>query len=130
MNTGDPKLDARSKRRLLGVNPKLAALISLFAEHPDHGIAFIVTEGVRSLERQKELVAAGASRTLNSKHLTGRAVDIAIYVGSELKWTTHLYQKFGKAFKLFAESRGVGIVWGGDWRTFKDYVHFELKDSE
>lgn len=128
MNTGDPRLDARSKRRLIGVHHKLVKLLEDFAKQTD--IKFIVTEGVRTLGRQKELVAAGASRTMNSKHLSGRAVDIAIYVGDELKWTTHLYQTFGKALMAYAKAHGVGIVWGGNWKTFKDYVHFQLASGE
>lgn len=128
MNTGDPRLDARSKRRLLGVNPKLTKLLQDFAAHTD--MKFIVVEGVRSLERQKELVQAGASRTLNSKHLTGRAVDLAVILGGELRWDWPLYRKLGEALKAFAANNGVWIVWGGDWVRFRDGPHFELKDSE
>ena len=87
---------------------------------------FIVTEGIRSKERQAELVRKGASQTMNSRHLTGHAVDLACVVGTEVRWDWPLYNKLGAHVKAVAAELGVPIVWGGDWVSFKDGPHFEL----
>jgi peptidoglycan L-alanyl-D-glutamate endopeptidase CwlK len=88
---------------------------------------FIVIEGLRSEARQRELVRSGASRTMNSRHLTGHAVDL-LPIGpdgrAEFAWP--LYHKMAPAVKAAAEKEGVPIVWGGDWTSFKDGPHFEL----
>ena len=88
-------------------------------------VDFRVLEGVRTLARQKALVAAGASRTLNSRHLTGHAVDLGALVGGRIAWDWPLYARIAAAMKQAAEELAVPIVWGGDWR-FKDGPHFEL----
>lgn len=87
---------------------------------------FIVTEVLRTVERQKELVAKGASKTMKSRHLTGHAVDLAVKIGSEVRWDWPLYAALGKAVKQAADDVGVFIEWGGDWKTFKDGPHFQL----
>lgn len=89
-------------------------------------VEFFVTEGVRTYERQVELVKAGASRTLNSRHLTGHAVDLAAKVGDEVRWDWPLYHQIASAMKLAAGELNVPLAWGGDWSTFKDGPHFEL----
>lgn len=127
MNTGIEKYDQRSLARLSGVHPKLVSLIKDFAQTSTQD--FIVTEGLRTVDRQKELVQAGASRTMKSKHLTGRAVDLAVVVGTEVRWDWPLYAALGKALKAHAAAMGIGIVWGGDWKM-KDGPHFELADGE
>lgn len=90
-------------------------------------VDFIVIEGLRSIERQRQLVAMGASKTMRSRHLTGHAVDL-LPIGPSGKGEFHwpLYNKLALAVKAAAEKEGVAIVWGGDWRTFKDGPHFEL----
>jgi peptidoglycan L-alanyl-D-glutamate endopeptidase CwlK len=89
-------------------------------------VPFIVTEGVRTLERQRELVKVGASRTMDSRHLTGHAVDLAAMVGSEVRWDWPLYHHIASAMKLAAGELNVPLTWGGDWSSFKDGPHFEL----
>lgn len=89
-------------------------------------VDFVVTEGQRSVERQQELYDAGATRTLNSRHLTGHAVDVAAWVAGTVRWDWPLYGRIAEAVKEAAEELEVPIVWGGDWKTFKDGPHFEL----
>lgn len=89
-------------------------------------IDFRVLEGVRTLARQKALVAAGASRTLNSRHLTGHAVDLGALVNGRIAWDWPLYAKIAAAMKQAAEEEAVPIVWGGDWPKFRDGPHYEL----
>jgi peptidoglycan L-alanyl-D-glutamate endopeptidase CwlK len=95
---------------------------------------FIVVEGMRSRERQERLVAIGASQTLNSRHLTGHAVDLAYWLddgdgapeAGEVRWDWPLARKIAAAMKAAATEEGVVLVWGGDWKTFRDGPHFEL----
>ncbi|MNV38631.1 Peptidoglycan L-alanyl-D-glutamate endopeptidase CwlK precursor [compost metagenome] len=89
-------------------------------------VDFTVLEGLRTIERQKQLVAAKASKTMNSRHLTGHAVDLGAYVAGEVRWDWPLYHQVAAAVKQAARELGVPIEWGGDWRTFKDGPHFQL----
>lgn len=89
-------------------------------------VYFVITEGLRTVKRQAELVAKGASRTMNSKHITGRAVDVAAFPGGKLSWKWKHYVIISNAFKQAAKEMDIKIRWGGDWRTFKDGPHFEL----
>ena len=117
-------LGPRSKQRLKGVHPELVKVVERAIQITE--VDFTVLEGLRSPERQKALVEAGASQTLNSRHLTGHAVDLGAWVGDEVRWDWPLYHKIAAAMKEAARLEGVKIVWGGDWRTFKDGPHFEL----
>ena len=118
------KLSRRSLERLQKVHPDMVKVVLLAIELTE--VDFGVTEGVRTVERQRELFAKGASKTMNSRHITGHAVDLVAYVGSEVRWDWPLYHKIADAMKRAANSLNVPIVWGGDWRTFKDGPHFEL----
>ncbi|XAI95240.1 D-alanyl-D-alanine carboxypeptidase [Leptolyngbya phage Lbo-JY16] len=120
----DFKLSRRSLERMQGIHPDLAKVVMLAIQLTE--VDFGVTEGLRTIEKQREYVAKGASRTMNSRHLTGHAVDLVAYIGSEVRWDWPLYHKIADAMKRAANSLGVPIVWGGDWRTFKDGPHFEL----
>jgi peptidoglycan L-alanyl-D-glutamate endopeptidase CwlK len=120
-------LDPRSERNLEGVHPDLVAVVrralALLAEREDW-LGAVVTEGRRTTMRQAELVKAGASRTMRSRHITGHAVDLAATVGGEVRWDWPLYDTLGKVMKQAAQ--GVPIVWGGDWKSFRDGPHWEL----
>ena len=118
------KLDSKSLGKLKDVHPDLRLLVIECARITP--VYFIVTEGPRTLARQKQLVAAGASRTLNSRHLTGHAVDLAALVGGEIRWDWPLYHQIAAAMKMAAVDLCLPIEWGGDWRTFKDGPHFQL----
>lgn len=118
------QLDERSERNLSGVHEDLAKVVRRAAELAD--TPFIVTEGLRTMKRQRELVAAGASKTLRSRHLTGHAIDFAPLIGGEVTWKWPPFALVAVAFKRAAAELGVPIAWGGDWRTFKDGPHIEL----
>lgn len=117
-------LGPRSLQRLQGVHPDLVKVV----EHAikNSPVDFMVVEGLRTLARQKELVAAGASKTLNSRHLTGHAVDLAPVVAGEVRWDWPLYKTLAPVIKASAKKLGVPIEWGGDWITFKDGPHWQL----
>lgn len=118
------KFGKRSETNLRGVHADLVRVLrSAIATSP---IDFAVLEGVRSRRRQAELVKAGASRTMNSRHIDGCAVDIAPFVDGEVRWDWPLFRILAKHIKATAKAEKVTIQWGGDWRTFKDGPHFEL----
>lgn len=117
------KFDLRSIERLRGVHSKLQELMHAVRAQ---GHNFIITEGLRTLERQRQLVVAGASRTLNSRHLHGFAVDVAVRVGNTVRWDWPLYVALGSVVKETARGMNIPIVWGGDWRHFRDGPHYEL----
>lgn len=118
------KLGKRSIERLQGVHPDLVRVVERAIDLTP--VDFTVLEGLRSPERQQTLVASGASQTLNSRHITGHAVDLGAWVDNQVDWSWPLYAKIANAMKAAAKELGVSIVWGGDWRTFKDGPHFEL----
>lgn len=117
------KLSKRSLSKLEEVHPDLVRVVrhAIFLTDVD----FAVIEGLRTVERQKELVASGASQTMRSRHLTGHAVDLAAWVGG-IRWDWPLYYKIADAMKAAAQAEGVPIEWGGDWVSFKDGPHFQL----
>ena len=121
------KLSKKSLERMQGVHPDLVNVVKLAIELTE--VDFGVTEGLRTIERQRELVAKGASKTMNSRHITGHAVDLVAYVGREVRWDWPLFHKIAAAMKQAANALGVQIVWGGDWKSFPDGPHFELDRS-
>ena len=118
------RLSQRSLSRLEGVHPDLVKVVKRAIELTE--VDFMVTEGLRTRARQAELLAAGASRTMNSRHITGHAVDVAAVVGGKVRWDWPLYPKIAKAFQKAADELGIKIVWGGSWRTLRDGPHYEL----
>lgn len=117
------KLGQRSRLRLKGVHPDLVKVV----EHAINlsAVDFTVLEGLRTPERQKLLRDSGASQTLNSRHITGHAVDLGALVDGEVRWDWPLYHQIAKAMKQAAKQVGVDITWGGDWKM-RDGPHFEL----
>ncbi|MDN7933678.1 M15 family metallopeptidase [Burkholderia metallica] len=118
------KFSQRSEANLAGVNEPLVKVVRRALERSE--VDFGITEGMRTRERQRELVAAKKSQTMNSRHLTGHAVDVMAYVNGAGTWEWKYYEDIARAFKQAAAELGIPIVWGGDWKTLKDGVHFEL----
>lgn len=118
------QLGPRSKHRLKGLHPDLVKVVDRAIEITT--VDFTVLEGLRSPERQKALVDAGASQTLNSRHITGHAVDLGAWVDDEVRWDWPLYHKIAAAMKEAAKELNVAIVCGADWKRFPDGPHFEL----
>lgn len=119
------RLGKGSQVRLRGVHKDLVAVVNRAIEITQ--VDFSITEGLRTVERQRELFAAGKSKTMNSRHLTGHAVDLAaIMADGNISWDWSYYELLAKAMKDAAFEVGVDIEWGGDWEGFKDGVHFQL----
>ena len=117
-------LGQRSLSRLEGVHPDLVRVVKKAAAMSS--LDFTVLEGLRTKERQKQLLDLGATKTINSRHLTGHAVDLAPMVGGTVRWDWPLYHQLAVIVKNAAKAENVPIQWGGDWRTFKDGPHWEL----
>ena len=132
-----PKFGKRSKERLKGVDAKLQNVLNEVVKYFD----ITIIEGLRSQERQNELVAQGKSKTKFGKHVEGKAVDIAPY---PIDWNARDDFHYLGGFMLgMAASMGIKIRWGGDWNasslfkgqrttkdnSFDDLVHFEILDE-
>ena len=133
-------LGPRSISRLQDVHPDLVRVVHRAAAMSD--LDFTVLEGRRSLARQKQLMAQGATRTLNSRHLTGHAVDLAPMLDNVVRWDWSLYLKLAEIIRAAAAAEKVPVRWGGTWkllsatqgpitakilsRSFPDGPHFEL----
>ena len=125
----------RSLNNLKGVHPKLVAVMTKVLEYSEYD--FVVTEGLRSYERQVQLKNEGKSKTLKSYHLKqsdgyGHAVDVAALVPgangkSTVSWDLKYYAKINEAVQKAASELGVKITWGGSWKTFVDSPHFQIE---
>jgi peptidoglycan L-alanyl-D-glutamate endopeptidase CwlK len=125
-------LGDRSLKALVGVHPDLVRVILRAAAGPS---AFIVTDGVRTKERQAVLVASGKSRTMNSRHLPtgnppyGHAVDLAVVLpDGTVTWERQPYKYLSLQVKAAAVELGVALEWGGECFgvSFIDSPHFQL----
>ena len=116
------QLGARSLQNLSGVNPDLVAVVKRAIQITE--VDFTVIEGIRNINRQRELLKAGKSTTMNSRHLTGHAVDMVPW---PIDWgDLSRFEVMAEAMKSAAEELNIPIVWGGDWKSFYDGPHFEL----
>jgi len=118
------KLGTRSKSSLIGVHPDLVKVVERAIKITKQD--FTVIEGMRTKERQIQLVRKGASKTMNSRHLTGHAVDIVPWVNGAISWDWKYYYAIADAMDQAAKELGVDLEWGGRWRSFPDAPHHQL----
>ena len=112
------KLGKKSRERLIGVHPDLIRAVGRAIELTE--VDFTVLEGVRSKSRQEKLVASGASQTMNSRHLTGHAVDLGAFVAGQVRWDWGLYLRIAEAVRSASLGLGIPIRWGGTWGLLSD----------
>ena len=118
-------LGNKSRRRLYGVHPDLVLVVNKAIEITTQD--FTVLEGLRTLERQQQLYSTGKSKTMNSRHLTGHAVDLAPW---PITWDWEHFYPIAEAMKDASQEVGVPIEWGGDWKSFPDGPHFQLPHKD
>ena len=118
------KLGKTSMARLKGVHPDLVRVVMRAAAMTK--VPFAVVEGVRTLERQKQLLKAGATTILRSRHLTGHAVDLVPLLDGKPRWDWPLYRKLAPFMWAAARAENVPVEWGGDWKSFPDAPHWQL----
>jgi peptidoglycan L-alanyl-D-glutamate endopeptidase CwlK len=126
------QLGKKSKKKLEGVHPDLVKVVERAIEITEQD--FSVIEGIRNINRQRKLVKVGKSTTMNSRHLTGHAVDIAPWpfngdfdedgIPNIEDWDQ--YYPLEAAMKQAAEELEVDLEWGGDWKSFPDGPHYQL----
>ncbi len=110
-----PILSQTSLRNLAGVSPKLKLLVEeAIKESP---IDFRVTEGLRTMSRQKHLVEIGASKTLDSRHLTGYAVDLVPWDGGP-RWEWPLIYRLADHIRSVALTHSISLRWGAIWDIY------------
>ena len=107
------KLSTRSQEKLVGIDSELKEVVCLAITYTK--IDFGVIEGLRTEERQRALVESGASQTMKSKHLEGRAVDLMAYVGSRGCWELNVYDEIADAMKRAAIESNLAVRWGAAW---------------
>ena len=117
-------LSEKSLQRLTGVHPDLVRVVKRAIELTP--IDFRITEGLRTRERQAYLFKKGATRTMNSRHITGHAIDFVALPDGVVSWDFPLYTQISAAFQKAADELKVPIIWGGSWKSFKDGPHIEL----
>jgi len=124
----------RHVSRLAGVQPALigviyraAVLWTALTGRMDAVV--IITEGIRSRERQHELVRLGKSQTMNSYHLVGKAIDVALAFdeGETVTWDFEVYRDFNECVQQACDEFSVVVTWGGEWETLRDGPHFQLE---
>lgn len=126
---------ARSLKNMAGIHPDMRRVLDRALK--DSPIDFVVIEGLRTKERQKQLVAAGASTTMNSRHITGHAVDICPLldldkdgkIETEEMFSWPLMAKLNAHIAAAAAAEKVPLTWGGLWKSFPDAPHYELDRS-
>lgn len=118
------KFSQRSLDNLTGINPDLRKVVDRALQLTT--VDFGITEGLRDKATQEKYVARGASQTMNSRHLTGHAVDVVAYINGKVTWDWKYYEEISKAFKQASQELNIPIIWGGDWKSLKDGPHFEL----
>jgi peptidoglycan LD-endopeptidase CwlK len=130
---------AASLKELKGVHPDLVAVVERAIAISSQD--FAVHDGIRSVAEQQKLVSSGASQTMDSRHISGHAVDLVPYVNGKLRWEWPPICVIADAVRVAANERGTPLRWGGAWnvaaayvarrrkmglRAFTDGPHFEL----
>jgi len=105
------------------LHPDLIALLNYVSEN--YSLKFVIVDSIRSLDEQQILLDGGATHSLDSKHLEGKAVDIVPYFDYSNRYDTGLFKQLAVNFKEAASSLNISIIWGGDWDE-PEYQHYEL----
>ena len=108
-------LSQRSLDKLAGVDQRLADVVKRAIQITT--VDFGVTCGLRTQAEQQRLVDTGASQTLDSNHVKGKAVDLVAYVGNRASWELNLYDDIALAMKVAARELKVPIRWGAAWNV-------------
>lgn len=119
------RLGKSSREKLAGVHPDLIRVLTRYLTQTG-AVDVRVTEGVRTLARQRQLVKAGASQTLKSRHLTGHAFDVCGWIAGAPDYSWPVMYRIAEGMKAAAKAEGVALEWGGDWKSFKDGPHWQL----
>lgn len=119
-------LNSRSLKALVGVHPDLVAVAKLAHDMAiGKKLDFWITEGLRSVDRQKQLVAKGASATMRSRHITGDAFDFVPIIGGEPCWKWPAFWPLVDLFEKAGAKLDIGVECGARWERFPDGPHVQ-----
>lgn len=107
------KLSKKSLSKLDGVEEDIITLaeFAISVSSVDFGIS----EGLRSVTRQKELVEQKRSQTMKSLHLEGKALDVFAYINGEVVWELSVYDDIADAFAMASRAKDIPCMWGAAW---------------
>ena len=108
-------LSQKSLDKLSGVKTSLVDVVKAAIDYTT--VDFGVTCGLRTVEEQRKLFESGASQTMNSKHITGDAVDLMAYIDGRGSWELNLYDDVANAVRTAAKEHGIKVRWGGAWNV-------------
>lgn len=123
-------LDSRSLGFLSQVHEDLAKVIAESAVSWNEPWIWKITEGKRTKERQAALVKLKLSQTMQSRHITGHAVDFAVFIDGLLTWDFKWYKKVAEHILATGKKLKIDVEWGGNWKTFKDGPHIQLSKGK
>lgn len=124
---------SKSEKRITGLHPIVArAAKKLIDRSYARGVPIVITQGLRTIAEQNALYEQGRTKPGNivtnakggySNHNFGLAIDFALLMpdGKNVAWTVN-----SDWMKVVEEAKNLGFAWGGDWKSFKDYPHFEM----
>lgn len=118
------QFNSRGEKNLLGVHPDLVRVMRLALRYSL--VPFSITEGLRSMARQRDLLREGKSQTLRSRHLTGHAVDVVAMPAGNVSWEWDYYAQIALAVRRAARECNIDVEWGGEWMSLRDGPHFQL----
>lgn len=118
------RFTARSEENLNGVHPDRVRVMRLALNYSQ--MPFSISEGVRSMARQRDILRTGKSQTLRSRQLTGHAVDVVAIPAGVVSWEWDYYAQIAVAVRRAARECAVGVEWDSEWRRLKDGPHFQL----
>ena len=117
------KLGKKSMGQLVGLYPDLSFAVTEAIKITAQD--FMAFDGVRSTAQQRKLVAKGASKTMDSYHLYGLAVDLVPYINGQPRWEEKPCKVINKAMNSVIKAHGLAIDWGyGMWGW--DMPHYQL----
>ena len=122
------KFGTRSKSNLVGVKTSLVNVANRALEICyERGFCdFGISCGVRTEDEQREMFKNGNSKTMNSRHLTGDAIDVFAIVNGQVDWSWKHYEDIFKAFEQACLELNIDVEWGGNWESFKDGCHYQI----
>lgn len=106
-------LNAGSKKELLRVHEALVSIVEKAVQLSVQ--EFAVHDGVRTIAEQQQMVQRGAAQTLDSRHVSGHAVDLVPYINGKLRWEWPPIYLIADAMRIGAQELKIPLRWGGAW---------------
>lgn len=123
-------IDPTSVKNMTGVHPDLCRVVRDCAANGALPFVFVVTQGLRTMAQQKQAVASGHSQTLQSRHLVGCAVDLAVLTDGKISWGWMPYYTLADQMRAAGIRCGIPLRWGGQWRALMaDYTEPAIQES-